>query len=105
MKLKVLMVSYSMSSFVNDIAKYVHDASMYLNPKVGFHIPTHFYAHPLLRITFTLADRLIAISKDAANHLKARGAPTNKIILVYNGTDSIKFNPKIDGQNTRKKWD
>jgi len=56
MKLKVLMVSYSMSSFVNDIAKYVHDASMYLNPKVGFHIPTHFYARPLLRITFTLAD-------------------------------------------------
>ncbi len=71
----------------------VHGASVYYNPKAGFVLPQHSYIKFALLLTFSLTDRLIAISRDCIKHLRDRHAPLKKIKLIYNGVDHNFFRP------------
>jgi glycosyltransferase involved in cell wall biosynthesis len=81
----------------------VHGASVYLNPEVGFYVPTYSYARLALRLSFIFAQKLIAISNDTKTHLLQRGAPNDKIEVVYNGVDHLKFDPSVSGEKVCSK--
>lgn len=49
------------------------------------------------------ANLISVVSEPIKDELLKQGIPENKILVNYNGVDSEKFNPKIDGSKIRKK--
>ena len=73
--------------------------------KVVFHrhaqLPHRFYS----RMHYTFADGVIAISKAVAKGLIEREkVPAQKVKVVYNGTDFIRFNSGVSGSEVREKY-
>lgn len=51
------------------------------------------------------ADNIVAISNTIKNYIEEETfAPAKKVRLIYNGVDSVRFNPEISGEDVRKEW-
>ncbi len=57
----------------------------------------------LLVLNRYAADKIIVISQAIKNYAEGKTfASTKKVRLIYNGVDSVRFNPKISGEEVRK---
>ena len=50
------------------------------------------------------ADRAVAVSKFLAEQVRSTGVPARKITVVVNGTDTVRFNPSVDGSAIRQEY-
>ena len=65
------------------------------------HLPHKFYS----RSHYLHADKVIAISQIVAKDLEEKEkVPRRLIRVIYNGTDFKRFNPKVSGDEIRKKY-
>lgn len=53
---------------------------------------------------FRYADLIVGNAEPMKDELMQRGVDENKILIVPNGVDPIRFSPSIDGTNIRKKY-
>lgn len=70
-----------------------HGGAVYNNPAAGFYAPTLWYVRILLRLTFKLVSKVVAISEDTRQHLINAGCPAGKIIIIYNGCNTDLYDP------------
>jgi N-acetyl-alpha-D-glucosaminyl L-malate synthase BshA len=75
----------------------MHGRDIRVNPEIGSNVPALWYIKPFLRFAFRQADRLITVSHSYRDYAQNAGAPSEKIEIVYNGTDTSRFFPSEEG--------
>ena len=63
-----------------------------------------WFAHNLNRYILNNADKIVCVSHGVAKHFQATTQPTEKIQVLWNGIDTEKFAPQIDGSTWREQW-
>ncbi len=57
----------------------------------------------IIQKSFSRANKVITVSHFAKEKLVEIGIPENKIVVIPNGVDPVKFNPRLDSSPIRKK--
>ncbi len=57
------------------------------------------------RMTYKKSDAIASVSKYSSNDLMKNGIPESKIHTVYNGVDIVRFNPAIDSEIIKSKYE
>jgi len=57
----------------------------------------------IIQKSFSRANKVITVSHFAKKKLVEIGIPKNKIVVIPNGVDPVKFNPRLDSSSIRKK--
>jgi len=55
--------------------------------------------------TLCRADHIIAVSAAVREHVLARGASAERITVLPNGVDTVRFNPRVDGRPVRERYE
>lgn len=84
-------VYYDFTDFYSDIA--VADYSILVNVLKWIE-----------KLILKLAKKIIVVSNVMGDELLKIGVPIEKIYIVPDGTDGKMFNPTVDGEEIRKKW-
>ena len=69
----------------------MHGRDVYIKPEHGYIVPALWYVKPFLRFAFHQANRLVAVSQDCYHHAQLAGASSEKMQIIYNGTNLSRF--------------